>query len=264
MDWCMTNFVKSADGTRIAYDRHGSGPLVVLVGGMLSHRLAFQEEVEQLATRFTVLNYDRRGRGESDTPPYAREREVDDLAALIEAEGGSAMVYGRSSGAGLALNAAASGLPITRLVLFEPPYGPDDEDSKQAARELAENVGAAIAQDRRADAIAIFLPATGMSREMAEELSQDPAMQAMAPTMLYDFEVMGYTHEGAAIPSHAVQSIDIPTLLLAGEASPSFLRDTASQIVRLLPDGELTVLRGADHDASAEVVGPVITEFFSR
>ena len=260
----MTNFVKSADGTQIAYDRLGSGPLVVLVSGMFSHRPAFQEEAEQLATRFTVLNYDRRGRGESDTPPYAREREVEDLAALIEAEGGSAMVYGRSSGAGLALNAAASGLPITRLVLFEPPYGPDDEDSKQAARELAENVGAAIAQDRRADAIAIFLPATGLSRDMAEELSQDPAMQAMAPTMLYDFEVMGYADQGAAIPSQAVQSIDIPTLLVAGEASPSFLRDTASQIVRLLPDGELAVLRGADHDVSAEVVGPVITEFFSR
>jgi pimeloyl-ACP methyl ester carboxylesterase len=108
---------------------------------------AFREEAEQLATRFTVLNYDRRGRGESgDTTPYAREREVEDLAALIEAEGGSAMVYGRSSGAGLALNAAASGLRITRLVVFEPPYGRDDEDSRQAARELAEDVGAAIAE----------------------------------------------------------------------------------------------------------------------
>ena len=261
----MTNFVKSADGTQIAYDRLGSGPLVVLVSGMFSHRPAFQEEAEQLATRFTVLNYDRRGRGESgDTPPYAREREAEDLAALIEAEGGSAMVYGRSSGAGLALNAAASGLPTTRLVLFEPPYGPDDQDSKQATRELAENVGAVIAQDRRADAIAMFLPATGLSREMAEELSQDPAMQAVAPTMLYDFEVMGYTDRGAAIPEQAVRSIDIPTLLLAGDASPSFLRDTASQIARLLPDGELTVLRGADHGAPAEVVGPVVAEFFSR
>jgi pimeloyl-ACP methyl ester carboxylesterase len=174
------------------------------------------------------------------------------------------MVYGRSSGAGLALNAAASGLPITRLVLFEPPYGPDDEDSKQAARELAENVGAAIAQVRRADAIAMFLPATGLSREMAEELSQDPAMQAEAPTILYDFEVLGHTDRGAAIPEQAVRSIDIPTLLLAGDASPSLLRDTASQIVRLLPDGELTVLRGADHDAPAEVVDPVVAEFFSR
>jgi pimeloyl-ACP methyl ester carboxylesterase len=261
----MTNFVKSADGTQIAYDRLGSGPLVVLVSGMFSYRPEFQEEAEQLATRFTVLNYDRRGRGESgDTPPYAREREVEDLAALIEAEGRSAMVYGRSSGAGLALNAAASGLPITRLVLFEPPYGPDDDDSKQAFRELAENVGAAIAQDRRADAIAMFLPATNLSREMAEELSQDPAMQPVAPTMVYDCEVMGYTDPGAAIPEQAVRSIDIPTLLLSGDASPSFLRDTASQIVRLLPCAELTVLQGADHGAPAEVVGPVIAEFFSR
>jgi pimeloyl-ACP methyl ester carboxylesterase len=261
----VTNLVKSADGTQIAYDRLGSGPLVVLVSGMFSYRPAFQEEAEQLAKRFTVLNYDRRGRGESgDTPPYAREREVEDLAALIEAEGGSAMVYGRSSGAGLALNAAASGLPITRLALFEPPYGPDDQDSKQAARDLAENVGSAIAQDRRADAIATFLPATGLSRDLAEELSQAPAMQAVAPTMLYDFEVMGNTDRGAAIPEQAVRSIDIPTLLLCGDASPSFLRDTASQIVNLLPDGELTVLQGADHGAPAEVVAPVITEFFSR
>jgi pimeloyl-ACP methyl ester carboxylesterase len=152
-------------------------------------------------------------------------------------------------------------LPITRLVLFEPPYGPDDEDSKQAARELAETVGAALAQDRRADAIAMFLPATGLPPEMAEELSQDPAMQALAPTMLYDLEVMGYT---AAVPEQAVRSIDIPTLVLAGDASPSFLRETASRIVTLLPDGELAVLRGADHGAPVDVVGPVVAEFFSR
>jgi pimeloyl-ACP methyl ester carboxylesterase len=261
----MTDFVKSADGTQLAYDRLGSGPLVVLVSGMFSHRPAFEEEAERLATTVHRAQLRQaRARRERRHSAVAREREVEDLAALIEAEGGSAMVYGRSSGAGLALNAAASGLPITRLVLFEPPYGPDNEDSKQAARELAENVGAAIAQDRRADAIAMFLPATGLSREMAEELSQDPAMQAVAPTMLYDFEVMGYTDRGAAIPEQAVRSIDIPTLLLSGDASPSFLRDTASQIVRLLPEGELTVLQGADHGAPAEVVGPVVMEFFSR
>jgi hypothetical protein len=107
----------------------------------------------------------------------------------------------------------------------------------------------------------MFLPATGLSRERAEELSQDPAMEAVSPTMLDDFEMLGYTDQGAAIPQHAVRYRHPDPCCLPSDASPSFLRDT-SQIVRLLPDGELTVLRGADHGESAEGVGSVVAEFF--
>ena len=114
----MTSYVTSADGTRIAFDRLGEGPPVVIVSGLFCVRQTTQALAEELAQVFSVINYDRRGRGDSsDTPPYAVEREIEDLGALIEAAGGSAFVYGHSSGAGLALNAAAAGLPITRLVL---------------------------------------------------------------------------------------------------------------------------------------------------
>jgi uncharacterized protein YdhG (YjbR/CyaY superfamily) len=171
----VVTHVTSADGTRIAFDRLGQGPAVVVVSGMFCDRQTTQGLAEQLAHQFTVINYDRRGRGDSsDTQPYAVDREIEDLDALIAEAGGSASVYGHSSGAGLALNAAASGLPITRLVLHEPPYGSDDEESKREARELAENVRTAIAEDRRADAINLFLTASGMLPEMAEGASNDP------------------------------------------------------------------------------------------
>ena len=186
----MTRNVTSADGTRIAFDRLGEGPPVIVVSGILCDRHTTQGLAEQLAQRFSVINYDRRGRGESgDTAPYAVEREIEDLGALITEAEGTASIYGHSSGAGLALNAAASGLPITRLVLHEPPYGPDDEESTRGARELAENVRAALAENRRAEAIELFFTASGMSPEMVEGISSDPKMLAVAPTMPYDFEV---------------------------------------------------------------------------
>jgi pimeloyl-ACP methyl ester carboxylesterase len=186
----MTRNVTSADGTRIAFDRLGEGPPVIVVSGILCDRHTTQGLAEQLAQRFSVINYDRRGRGESgDTAPYAVEREIEDLGALITEAEGTASIYGHSSGAGLALNAAASGLPITRLVLHEPPYGPDDEESTRGARELAENVRAALAENRRAEAIELFFTASGMPPEMVEGMSSDPKMLAVAPTMPYDFEV---------------------------------------------------------------------------
>jgi pimeloyl-ACP methyl ester carboxylesterase len=217
-------YVTSADATRIAFDRFGDGAPVVVVSGMFCDRQTTQGLAEELAKHFTVINYDRRGRGESgDTAPYAVEREVEDLGALVADVGATASVYGHSSGAGLALNAAAGGLPITRLVLHEPPYGSDDE-SREAAQELAENVRTAIAEDRRADAIELFFTASGMPPEMVEGMSGDPRMLAVAPTMPYDFEVMG-DFSGGAIPEELVRAIDIPTLVIAGGASPDFFRD---------------------------------------
>ncbi|TDB92548.1 alpha/beta hydrolase [Actinomadura sp. 7K534] len=260
----MTDFATSADGTRIAYDRLGGGPAVVLIGGMFCARPATRELAGRLAERFTVLNYDRRGRGESDdTPPYAVRREIEDLAALITEAGGSAAVYGHSSGAGLALEAAAAGWPITRLVLHEPPYGSDDEDERRTARELAENVQAALKDDRRADAIKLFLAASGMPPEMAEGMAADPDMQAVAPTMPYDFEVMGDTARGGAIPEDLARAITVPTLLIAGSASPPFFRDAATRLTALLPNGEYTLLEGQDHAAPADQVAPVITSFLA-
>jgi len=261
----MTSYVTSADGTRIAYDRLGEGPPVVVVGGLFCDRQTTHSLAERLADRCDVINFDRRGRGESgDTPPYAVEREIEDLAALVAEAGGTASVYGHSSGAGLALHAAVSGVPITRLVLHEPPYGPDDEDSKRDARELAENVRVALAEDRRADAIALFFAASGMPPEMVEPMSGDPKMQAVAPTMVHDFEIMGDASRGGTIPEELVGAVKVPTLVIAGGASPEFFRDTAARIAELLPDATHTVLDGHDHGAPADVVAPVVADFLSR
>ena len=260
----MTSYVTSHDGTEIAFDRLGAGPPVVVVGGLLCDRQRMQDLADHLALWFTVVNYDRRGRGESgDTAPYAVAREVEDLEALIAELGDAASVYGHSSGAGLALHAAAAGLPIRRLVLHEPPYGPDDEESTVGAGHLADIVMAALAEDDRTDAIEQFMAASGLPPELVEEMGRDPRMQAMAPTMAYDFEVMGDVDRGGTIPEDVVRTVATPTLVIVGGASPDFFRDTGTRVAELLPDGMLTVLDGHDHGAPADVVAPVVARFLT-
>ena len=260
----MTEFVRSADGTRIAYERVGEGPPVVVIGGIFCDRQRTAELAYGLAEHFSVLNYDRRGRGESgDSPAYAVEREIEDLAALIDAAGGRAMAYGHSSGAGLALRATASGLPISRLVLHEPPYGPDDAESRASAESLARRVRSAVAADRCGDAIAEFFRVLGLSPDVVAALRTNPAMLAIARTMPYDFEVMG-DFTGGTVPEALVRAIGVPTLVLAGGVSAGFLRDTAMRIAGLLPQGAFAVLEGHDHDAPGEVVAPVVAEFLAE
>jgi pimeloyl-ACP methyl ester carboxylesterase len=260
----MTNHVTSADGTRIAFEQRGSGPPLIIVGGILGDRERDRPLAQALAGRFTVISYDRRGRGEStDTLPYAVQREVEDIAALIAHAGFKAAVYGHSSGAGLALNAAASGLPITRLILHEPPYGPDDEQSQKEARELAESVRAALEHDRPSEAIKLFFTAAGMPEQMVEWSAADPKTQDLAGTMLYDFEVMGDFTKGGTIPESLVRAITVPTLVLAGGASPDFFRDTAQRVAALLPNARHELLPDQDHGASPEAVAPAVTTFLS-
>lgn len=268
----MTSHVTSTDGTRIAFDRLGGGdglPLVV-VGGLLCDRERTRDVAEGLAEHLAgrvVVNYDRRGRGEStDTRPYAVDREIDDLAALIAevaGPGGSAAVYGHSSGAGLALRAAARGLPIGRLVLHEPPYGPDDPESREQARQLGETVRTAIEQDRPGDAIRAFMGEAGMPPEMVEAIAADAKMIALAPTMPNDHEVMGDVTDGGTIPEALVRAITAPTLVVSGGTSPEFFERTASRIAELLPDGRHVVIDGHGHDAPAAVVAPVVAGFLS-
>lgn len=269
-----TAHVTSADGTRIAFDRLGDGPPVVVLGGLFCTRQATAPLAEALAGRgLTVFNVDRRGRGDSgDTPPYAVAREVEDVAAVVEAAGaataagggaGGVALYGHSSGAALALEAGAAGVPLARLVLHEPPYGGDDEESVAGARELARSVTAAVAEDRRADAIALFLSSAGMPPEMVEGAAQDPQMQAVAPTMPYDFAVVGDEERGGRVPEDLVRSLVMPTLVVAGSTSPDFFRDTASRLVDLLPDGRLATIEGHGHEAAGDVVAPVVAPFLA-
>ncbi len=260
-----TGYVTSADGTRIAFDRIGSGAPLVIVGGILCDRARTRPLADALGRSCTVFNVDRRGRGDSwDTTPYAVAREIDDLAAVIEEAGGRAALYGHSSGAGLALNAAAAGLPIAALILHEPPYGAGDEESMRGARELAEGVVAALKDGRAADAISGFMTAAGVPPEMVDGMVSDPAMIAMAPTMKYDIEVMGELQQGGTIPEALARTVMARTLVLAGGASPDFFRDTAARLAKLIAGARYRVLDGQDHGAEPEVVAQAVVNFLVR
>ena len=261
----VTSYVASKDGTRLAFDRLGDGAPVVVVGGLLCGRSRTRGLADalasQLASRRSVINYDRRGRGASgDAAPYRVEREVEDLAAIIDRAGGDAAVYGHSSGAGLALRAAACGLPIRRLVLHEPPYGPDDPESMAAARDLGAAVAKAVEAGRPDDAVRAFFTAADLPPEVVEAMASDPTVLALAPTMPYDHAVMGDEH-GGTVPADLVRSVAVPTLVLAGDRSPAFFLDTARRLIELLPSARQTVIHGHGHDAPPDVVAPIVAAF---
>jgi len=257
-------YVTSKDGTTIAYDRLGDGPPVVLVSGGSVDRSSNAGLAEQLSSAFTVFNYDRRGRGPSgDTQPYAVEREIEDIDAVIGAAGGSAGLYGTSSGAALALLAAAAGSRVTKLALWEPPYIVDDSrprppaDTAQIYRDL-------VAQDRRGDAVEYFMAkVVGMPEEFVASARSQPWWQwteGLAHTLAYDAEIMAdYT-----LPVDKIKSMTTPTLVLVGAASFDFFGPTAKAIVDALPNAEVKTLEGQEHNVDPAVLAPVLAEFFGR
>lgn len=255
----------SADGTTLAFDRLGSGPPVVLLAGATCTRGVTTPLAEALAAHLTVLNVDRRGRGGSDDrssrPPYLVEREVEDVAALVRAAGGAAAVYGHSSGAALALHAAAADIGVTRLVMHDAPYSPPG--AEQRARDWHESLLTTLADGRRGDAIAMFLAMVGMpDQELAglREGSAWPAMEAVAPTLAYDSAAMG-DRDGGLVPADLLGAIDVPTLVVVGGADHGFMVDVARSLVSGLPDARLEHLVGAGHDVGADVVAPRILPF---
>jgi pimeloyl-ACP methyl ester carboxylesterase len=248
--------VTSADGTTIAYEVSGSGRPVILVGGALNVAASSRPLAQVLDDRFMVVSYDRRGRGGStDTGPYAVAREVDDLAALITAVGGSAAVYGHSSGAALALEAAAAGLQITKVVAHEPPYAPqnaqNDESGAAVLRFLAEN--------RRIEAVETFLSMAGMPPEAAAEIAAQPGMAEVAPSLAHDFAVMG--NRGGAVPLGLLCEITQPALVVYGSSSPAFMIDAARLTAQTLPAGQLVERAGQHHAVPPEVLAPVLGPF---
>ena len=260
--------VTSSDGAAIAFDRLGKGPPVIVVGGQLCDRALTRPTAKELAKHFTVFNYDRRGRGDSgDTAPYAVEREVEDIGALIAEAGGTASVYAHSSGAGLALHAAAAGLPIAKLVLHEPPYNPDGDAGRQrATRKEAEHIKTLLAEDRRGDAVEYFWRSIGMPQEVVDQVRHTPRwaeLEAMAHTMAHDSEVMGDISGGGAIPADLVGAVTIPTLVLVGGASPGWMIDVGRRVAEGLPNGWYRVLEGQEHVVPPEVLVPVLAGFFN-
>src|SRR5712691_7270416 len=199
------NTTTSRDGTIIAFDRSGEGPPVILVGGALSDRGAAAQLAVLLAPHFTVVAYDRRGRGDSgDTPPYAVDREIDDLETLIGEAGGSAFVFGHSSGAALALEAAARGLAITKLALYEPPYIVDDTRAPLPEDYVA-HMAELVSAGRRGDAVEYFMTtAVGVPPDMVAQMRSSPmweGMEGLAHTLAYDGAVMGDHMAGGPLPA---------------------------------------------------------------
>jgi pimeloyl-ACP methyl ester carboxylesterase len=260
--------VSSADGTSIAFERLGDGPSLVVVGGATCDRARMREVSERLARRFAVVNYDRRGRGDSgDTQPYAVEREVEDLAALIEAAGGAASLYGHSSGAALVLHAAAAGLPVDGLVLHEPPYSPDLDEHRREGRHYGEQLRDLLADGRRGDAAELFFTIVGMPVEMVREMRRGPrwpAFEAVAPTLAYDSEVMGDVGRGGTVPEDVASRVEAPALVLVGGASPGWMIDVGRDVASAMPNGEHRVLEGQEHVVPPDVLAPVVEEFLTR
>ena len=246
--------VTSKDGTRIAFDQSGEGPAIILVVGAFNDRATGVPLAQALAPHFTVFNYDRRGRGESgDTAPYGIEREIEDLDALIAQAGGSARVFGYSSGAILSLRAAAHGLAISQLALYEPP------PTGARASELVSQLTELITAGRRGDAVELFqTEAVGIPAPIVAQLRHAPfrpALEKIAHTLVYESMIL------KALPAGLLSSVNVPTLVIDGEASPAVMRQAAQSLADALPVGQSHTLPGQGHDIDPAVIAPVLESF---
>jgi pimeloyl-ACP methyl ester carboxylesterase len=257
--------VHSKDGTIIAFDRQGSGPAVVLVGGATVDRSAHTALAACLAEWFTVLNFDRRGRGDSgDTLPYAVEREVEDIASVLDAAGGTAFLYGASSGAALALEATRH-IPgmVRKLALWEPPFLPESIEKRPPA-DTVKTLNELVAAGRRSEAAEFFMgEVIGMPPDFVASAKTQPwwaAQVALAHTLAYDATIMGDFY----LPTSRAASVPVPTLVCAGGADFPWMRDTARALASTLPNGRYRPLDGQGHNVDPAVLAPILTEFFNE
>jgi pimeloyl-ACP methyl ester carboxylesterase len=259
--------VASRDGTTIAYDKQGEGPALILVDGALSvHSSGGKSELAKLlAPRFTVYGYDRRGRGGSgDTLPYAVVREIEDIEALIDHAGGSAFLYGHSSGGTLAMHAAVGlGGKVSKLAIYEAPYN-DDPGAQESWSQYLSQLRDLLADGRRGDAVALFMRFAGTPAEQVEGMRQAafwPGMEAVAPTLAYDHaEIMG---ERFAAPTELARRVSVPALVMSGDAGIPFMPATARALSEAMPQGQLRMLAGQTHEVNPGVLAPVLAEFFA-
>jgi pimeloyl-ACP methyl ester carboxylesterase len=253
--------VISKDGTKITYDKRGSGPVVILVLGALNKRGSGKNLSQQLSDHFTVVSYDRRGRGDStDILPYKTEKEVEDLEALIDNLGGSAYLYGHSSGAVLALLATKElKEKIKGLALYELPYNADPQAQK-VAQEYQKTLKSLLAEDKPGEAVASFIKPFGVSDKQIAAMQRMPmwkGMTKMAHTLVYDtVELM------EQYPKIVADAISTPALVMYGAASPTFMGETAKKLVQALPNATLQMLEGQTHDVKAEMLAPYLLSLF--
>jgi pimeloyl-ACP methyl ester carboxylesterase len=259
--------VRSKDGTTIAFDEQGDGPALILVDGAMTQRSSGSkpELASLLAQHFTVYSYDRRGRGDSeDTKPYAVEREIEDIDALIEKAGGSAFLFGHSSGGSLALEATVElSDGVKKLAIYEAPYN-DDPQAQKVWAEYLKNLRKALASDRRGDAIALFMALVGIPPAEIEGMRRAPfwnELEAVAPTLAYDHA--GIMGEDATIPTERAARVNVPTLVMNGANGAPFMLETARTLSNTIPGARLRTLEGQAHEVHPETLAPVLVEFFA-
>jgi pimeloyl-ACP methyl ester carboxylesterase len=258
--------LSSHDGTAIAYDKQGEGPALILVDGALTVHSSSSglELAKLLAPHFTVYGFDRRGRGESgNTLPYAVDREIDDIQALIDHAGGSAFLYGHSSGGPLAMRAAIRlGSQVGKIAMYEPPYN-NDPDAQESWSQYLRQLTQALAEGRRGDAVALFMQFVGTPAEQIDGMRRAPfwpGMEAIAPTLAYDHAaILG---EPWSVPTELAARVSVPALVMAGDASLPFMPGTARVLSQAIPRGQLRMLADQTHEVKPGVLAPVLAEFF--
>ena len=258
--------VISRDGTAIAFSRLGQGPPLILVDGAFCFRGngPTPKLAPLLARRFTVYVYDRRGRGESaDTTPYAVEREVEDLGALLEAAGGSAFVFGMSSGAGIVLRAGENGMGVKRIALYEPPFVADEKGSPRRFERETGDLQRLAAAGHCSDAVMYYMTEVfgaprlvihGMRIVMRRTWQKN---ESVAHTLPYDLAILA---DWSVLK--AGSSIRVPTLVIGGAKSPTELQRAISTVCESVPNSQRMMLQGQNHNVSMEVLAPVLEEFF--
>ncbi len=260
--------VTSKDGTCIAYEQTGQGPTVISVAGALQYR-SWDEGTKKIAAMmapdFTFVEYDRRGRGDSsDTQPFAVEREIEDIEALIDAVGGPAYIYGLSSGAALAFEAAlALGSKVKKLAMYEAPYN-SDATARQAWVEYRRKLDEFVTQGRGGDAVILFMQLVGMPDEHVEGMRHSeifPVFEAIGYTLAYDAAELG---DEADVPLDKAARLTIPVLTIDGSESYPFMHTTAVALAKAMPRGEQRTLQGQTHEVTPEALTPVLIEFFKR
>lgn len=260
--------VTSKDGTKIAYDKVGSGPAVILVTGATGTRMYDTDLAQLLSFNFTVYYYDRRGRGDStDTQPYSVEREIEDIEALIGEAGGSSYLYGISSGGALALETASKlGNKVTKLAVYEVPYD-DSKDGINKWHEYTAKLHECIAADNRSEAGVLFMKFVGVPDEMLSGMKQSPmwsGIEQVAPTLIYDAACLG---EDRVVPVEKIKHITAQTLVIDGGESKEhmpFMSDSAEKIAQAIPDAKRQTLASQTHNIDIKVLAPVLTEFFKQ
>jgi pimeloyl-ACP methyl ester carboxylesterase len=257
----------SQDGTAIAFERVGTGPPLILIGGALNQGATAAPVAALLAPTFTVFTFDRRGRGASgDTPPYSPAREVEDLAALVAAAGGAAFVFGHSSGAGLALDATRAGVAITRLGVYEAPFIVDGTRAPVPA-DFATRLDSLVRSGRRGDAVTLFLTeAVGIPAEGITQMQSTPfwpECEKLAHTLVYDVTIMSDHMLGQPLPAQWADVVTLPTLVMDGEKSPAWQRNSMQALAALLPNARHHSFPDADHGVAPDAIVPVLTDFFT-